>query len=283
MCACVRACACVCVCVYFCLVCCVCLVLKRWILKNGMVPPFLFFIIINLFGVARGVHVHLKPTAMCGDVVAGGGGGGRTKPRIAKRLRTAPRWSRVTLAYERRLMRRDARKCPSCADLDLYPGAFFPVCNSGDSLKLFADSFRAENKLNEIVIQTTKKDRSSRDYTTKQKRQTYPCRRKKGRSLIWISFLLRVHLLVSAAQLRSSVVPRTFNPHSWVTWKNPLCSGPWFDLIWFILLEERREPYTRLGVKQCMLRLNACVCVCVCVCVHACWSTGDGTPRRAES
>ena len=25
------------------------------------------------------------------------------------------------------------------------------------------------------------------------------------------------------------------------------------------LLEERREPYTRLGVKQCMLRLNVCV------------------------
>ena len=46
----------------------------------------------------------------------------------------------------------------------------------------------------------------------------------------------------------------------------------WFDLIWFILLEERREPYTRLGVKQCMLRLNAraCVCVCVCVCVRVC-------------
>ena len=38
-----------------------------------------------------------------------------------------------------------------------------------------------------------------------------------------------------------------------------------FDLIWFILLEERREPYTRLGVKQCMLWLNACVCVRACV------------------
>ena len=43
-----------------------------------------------------------------------------------------------------------------------------------------------------------------------------------------------------------------------------------FDLFWFILLEERREPYTRLGVKQCMLRLNACVCVCVFVCVCVC-------------
>ena len=41
------------------------------------------------------------------------------------------------------------------------------------------------------------------------------------------------------------------------------CHASLFDLIWFILLEERREPYTRLGVKQCMLRLNACVCACV--------------------
>ena len=34
------------------------------------------------------------------------------------------------------------------------------------------------------------------------------------------------------------------------------------------------EPYTRLGVKQCMLRLNArarvSLCVCVCLCARAC-------------
>ena len=47
-----------------------------------------------------------------------------------------------------------------------------------------------------------------------------------------------------------------------------------FDLISFILLEERREPYTRLGVKQCMLRLTACVCVCACV--RACVSKYRG-------
>ena len=40
-----------------------------------------------LFGVANWVHIHLKPTSMCGINVVGGGGGFRLKPHIEVRLK----------------------------------------------------------------------------------------------------------------------------------------------------------------------------------------------------
>ena len=67
---------------------------------------------------------------------------------------------------------------------------------------------------------------------------------------------------------------RLFSARGWCTKKKVFffVHQSNFSLIWFdLLLQEKREPYTRLGVKQCMLRLiararaRACVCVCVCV------------------
>ena len=55
-------------------------------------------------------------------------------------------------------------------------------------------------------------------------------------------------------------------PHAQSLFLFPIVFG--INLIY--LLEERREPYTRLGGKQWMLRLNACVHVCVCACMRAC-------------